>query len=477
MKNTPSALVFGANGYIGSNLVPCLINAEWCVRAAARNVALLEAREWQSVECVQADALLPETLANALDGIDVAFYLVHSMNAGGSFGELDLQAAENFATAAAGVSRIVYLGGLVPGGTDTGEHIESRRQTGEVLRQGSVPVTEIRAGIIIGPGSAAFEVMRDLVLNLPFMVTPRWVRSKSPPIALGNLLVYLEQVALHEEAVGQIYEAAGAEICTYQTMMEHVAASVGRRVPVIVPMPLLSPTLSSYWLGLTTAVPANIARALIGGLKNDFSADDAALRRLVPQRLLGVREAIDAAFEAERQHTTVARWTEGAFALRAFDHEVAFYAKRAQGSAVAQASAAVVWQQITAIGGDRRYYYMNSLWLIRELMDWCIGGPGLTRGRRHPTELRLGDNINYWTVIGIEELRRLTLNFGMRAPGAGVLEFEIESLGANSTRVTATAYWHPRGVWGLAYWYTLVPAHLFIFKGMTRAIARRAEAG
>ena len=477
MTTPAAALVFGANGYIGSNLVPFLSDAGWQVRAAARNASLLEARNWHSVECVQADALQMETLAAVLDGVDVAFYLVHSMNAAGSFTQLDLQAADNFAkaAAAAGVARIVYLGGLVPDGADTGEHIESRRQTGEVLRQGSVPVTEIRAGIIIGPGSAAFEVMRDLVLNLPVMITPRWVRAKSPPIALGNLLVYLEQIALREEASGQVYEAAGAEICTYHTMMEHVAAAVGKRVPLIFPVPLLSPTVSSYWLGLTTAVPTNIARALIGGLKNDFSADDAALRQLVPQRLLGVREAIDAAFEAERQHTTAARWTEGAFAMRAFDHQVAFYAKRASGSAIARTSAAAVWQQVTAIGGDRRYYYMNSLWRIREVMDWCVGGPGLSRGRRHPVELRLGDSIDYWTVVGIKEQQRLTLNFGMRAPGAGVLEFEIEPLGPHRSRVTATAYWHPKGVWGLAYWYALVPAHLFIFKGMTRAIARQAE--
>jgi uncharacterized protein YbjT (DUF2867 family) len=406
-----------------------------------------------------------------------SLYLVHSMGAGRDFGRIDLQAAENFSRAAAraGVMRIVYLGGLVPGAL-AGEHIDSRRETGEVLREGRVPVTEIRAGIIVGPGSAAFEVMRDLVLNLPIMVTPRWVRARSPPIALENLLVYLERVALLPEAAGQIYDAGGPELCTYEEMMRQVADAAGKRAPFIVPVPVLTPGLSAYWLGLTTAVPASIARALIGGLKHDFSADDAALRQLVPQRLLGVREAIAAAFAAERRQAVAARWTEGAFAMRGFSHAVAYYAKHAAGSAVAEASAAAVWQQVTAIGGSNRYYYMNILWSIRECIDWCIGGPGLSRGRRHPTDMRLGDVIDHWTVVGLEAERRLTLHFGMRAPGSGVLEFELEPLaGGACTRLKATVYWHPRGAWGLAYWYTLLPAHLFIFKGFTRAIARRAE--
>jgi len=471
-----TALVLGASGYVGGNLVPYLLQQGWQVRAAARTAAVLEARAWEGVDLVQADALDLDSLRDAVSGADVAFYLVHSMASGAGFGQLDLQAAENFATAAAkaGLQRIVYLGGLVPGG-DAGEHIDSRRQTGEMLRHGSVPVTEIRAGIIVGPGSAAFEVMRDLTLNLPMMVTPRWVRAKSPPIALQNLLVYLESVGLLNEAAGNIYDAAGPEICSYQDMMREMADVVGKRPPFILPVPVLTPRLSSYWLGLTTAVPANIARALIGGLKQDFSADDAALRELVPQNLLNVRESIDAAIATERRGEVAVRWTEGNFAMRGFRHDVAYYAKRAGGSAVASADVGAVWEQVTGIGGKNRYYYMNFLWTLREIMDWCVGGPGLTRGRRHPTELRLGDAVDYWTVVGIEPQRRLTLSFGMRAPGAGVLEFEIESLEDGTTRVTETAYWHPRGVWGLLYWYALVPAHLFIFRGMTGAIARRAE--
>jgi hypothetical protein len=258
-------------------------------------------------------------------------------------------------------------------------------------------------------------------------------------------------------------------------MMRQMAEIAGKRAPLILPVPVLSPQLSSYWLGLTTAVPADVAKALIGGLKHDFFADSEPLRRLVPQHLLSVREAISAAFEAERQHQTAARWTEGVFAMRGFRHEVAFYAKHACGAAQSSASPAALWQQIERIGGDNRYYYMNGLWWLRELMDWCVGGPGFTRGRRDPDTLRLGDVVDYWTVIGLEPERHLTLHFGMRAPGSGILEFELHPQDDGQTELRITAHWHPRGVWGLLYWFAMLPAHLFLFKGWTREIARRAE--
>jgi len=473
----PRYLVFGATGYIGSNLVPFLRTCPVIVRAAARNLQVLQSRGWEGVELVQADALYRDSLEKSLAGVDVAFYLVHSMAAGRRFNELDLEAARNFASAAAeaGVGRIVYLGGLVPERA-SGEHILSRRDTGDILRRGSVPVTELRAGIIIGPGSAAFEVMRDLALNLPLMITPRWVRAKSPPIALENLLVYLLGVAQSPEAAGRIYDAGGPEEVSYEDMMKLVAQLAGKPVPRIIPVPVLSPGLSSYWLGLVTAVPPDIARALIGGLKHDFRADDADLRALVPQQLLTVRESIAAAYTAEKSQRTRARWTEGAFDLRGLRHDVAFYAKKASGSARAAACPAAVWAQVIRIGGKNRYYYMNGLWWLRELMDWLVGGAGFSRGRRDPDDLRLGDVIDYWTVLGMEPERHLTLHFGMKAPGSGILEFDLKPLEDGGTDITITAYWHPRGVWGLLYWYTLVPAHLFLFRGWTRAIARRAEA-
>jgi uncharacterized protein YbjT (DUF2867 family) len=469
-------LVFGASGYVGGWLVPRLSEEPVRVRAAARSREVLAARNWTGVELVEADALDPASLAAALEDVQVAYYLVHSMASGKNFGDLDLEAADHFAAAAgqAGIERIIYLGALVPEGADS-EHIVSRARTGDRLRGGSVPVTELRAGIIIGPGSAAFEVMRDLVLHLPVMTTPRWVRASSPPIALDNLLEYLVRLAFLPEARGGTFDAGGPETVTYEDMMRQLAEVAGKRPPLIIPVPVLSPRISSYWLGLVTAVPTAVARALIGGLKHDFTADDRALRQLVPQRLLGVREAIETAFDTEREHRVTARWSEGAFSVRDYRHDIAYYAKRASGEAVSQAPPEAVWARVTSIGGDRRYGYMNGLWTLREFMDWCVGGPGLSRGRRDPDTLRLGDTIDSWTVLGMNPPQRLTLKFGMKAPGAGVLEFELEPLPEGGTRIRATAYWHPKGFWGLAYWYSLVPAHLFIFRGWTRALARQAE--
>lgn len=469
-------LVFGASGYIGTHLVPYLQAQGFAVRAAARSPEVLEGRNWSGVDCIAADVTQPDTLPPALAGVTVAYYLVHSMAAGKNFGRIDLEAADHFARAAseAGVQRIVYLGGLVPPQADT-EHIISRRQTGDALRSGTVPVTEIRAGIIVGPGSAAFEVMRDLVFHLPIMLTPRWVNAQSPPIALDNLLEYLVRAPCLAETAGQILDAAGPEYLSYRDMMRVLAEEAGRRPPRVIAIPLLTPRLSSYWLHLITSVPTPIARALIEGMRQDFVANSSRIQQLIPQDLLDFRAAVRAAFSAERRHTVAARWTEGAFVFRNYRPDYAFYAKRAAGEAVTDASPEAVWQVITQIGGQNRYFYMNGLWKIREFLDWLIGGPGMNYGRRHPSELRIGDVVDSWRVIGLQPQRRLTLFFGMRAPGSGVLEFEIGQEPSGQTRIKATAYWHPAGVWGLLYWYALVPAHQFLFAGLTRAIARRAE--
>lgn len=471
----PRVLVFGATGYIGTHLVARLLHEGRAVRASGRVRAVLDGRDWPGVERVVADALRPETLPAALHGVDVAYYLVHSMAAGRDFGRLDLAAASHFAAAAAqaGVRRIVYLGGLIPEGADS-EHLSSRRDTGERLRGGPVPVTELRAGIIVGPGSAAYEVMRDLVNHLPVMVTPKWVRSRSTPIALDNLIEYLVRVEAIEAAAGQVLDAGGSETLSYESMMRQFGELVGRR-PRILPVPLLSPGLSSYWLALVTAVPSSVARALIGGLKHDLPARDEALRRLVPQRLLSFRQAVQAALKAERDHVVAARWTEGAMAFRNHRQDNAFYAKRAAGSALGRASPAALWRVVTAIGGSQGYGALGGLWWLRGAIDWLVGGPGLTRGRRHAHDLRPGDRIDYWTVLALEAERRLTLHFGMKAPGSGVLELVIDPLPEGRSRLTVTAYWHPRGVWGLLYWYAMIPAHLVLFKRMTAALMRRAE--
>jgi uncharacterized protein YbjT (DUF2867 family) len=435
---------------------------------------VLEGRQWEGVECCHADALEPATLPGVLEGVDVAYYLVHSMAAGKGFGELDLQAATNFRDAAArsGVQRIVYLGGLIPEDPES-IHLRSRLETGAVLRRGSVPVTELRAGMIIGPGSAAFEVMRDLVNNLPLMITPRWVFSRSPPIALPDLLTYMVALAELPEAAGRTFDAAGPELLTYAQIMQRLAVILQRRI-IIIPVPLLTPKLSSYWLRLVTTVPVNIARALIDGLKQDVPADDAELRALVPIELHDLEAAIEAALEAERNHDVPAHWVEGSIRCRNFEPRYAFYAKQATGHSSSTADAANLWDVICRIGNNHDFFALNPLWWLRGAADWLLGGPSFRRKRRDPGALRVGDVVDAWRVIALEPRRKLTLLLEMKLPGAGVLEFEIRESGELRT-VHATAYFHPAGVWGLLYWYPLVPFHLWIFKAMTREIARRAE--
>jgi uncharacterized protein YbjT (DUF2867 family) len=475
-SNALRVAVVGASGYIGTNLVPKLVARGFHVRATARSREVLEGRRWPGVEIAVADVLTLATLTEALEGIDVAYYLVHSLGTRDDVSTLEQKGADNFAEAAAnaGLRRIVYLGGLIPENADS-QHLVSRRLTGERLRQGRVPVTEIRAGIIVGPGSYAFEVIRDLVNHLPVMVTPRWVKVKSPPIALENLLEYLLRVAELDEAAGQIYDAAGPEMLSYEELMLQYGECVGKR-PFIIPVPVLTPKLSSYWLRAVTSVPTSIAHALIAGLKLDIKADDSTLRSLVPQHLLTYREAVAAVFDAERRNAVAAHWTEGVLMFRDYNPNYAYYAKKASGTALAKSSLESVWAQVAAIGGENRYYFANFLWTLREFFDWSIGGQGLNRGRRHPVELRVGDTIDSWRVIGVEPPRRLTLGFGMKAPGAGVLEFAIKREDPQHTRITVTAYWHPAGVWGLMYWYVFSPSHFLVFNGMARAIAERAQA-
>jgi uncharacterized protein YbjT (DUF2867 family) len=467
-------LVFGASGYIGTNLTTFLLAEGRQVRATSRNVEVLEGRGWTNVELRQADALQLESLDDVLQGVDTAYYLVHSMAAGKEFPELDVAAARNFAEAASrqGVRRIVYLGGLIPKAPRS-THLRSRQETGDILRAGSVPVTEIRAGMIIGPGSAAWEVIRDLVNHLPAMITPRWVFSRSTPIALNNLLRYLADVPKHEVTAGETYDVGGPDTLTYAEIMRRYGAIVGKR-PLIIPVPVLTPRLSSYWLRLVTSVPTNVARALIDGLSQDVIAEDGRLADLIPQELLSFDDAATEALEADRQHSVPARWVDNAFACETFRPEYSFYAKQEDGSATTSATAAEVWSVLCTIGNDGDFFYGRAIWWLRRALDWLAGGPSFRRRRRHPEELRVGDVVDAWRVIAIEPEKRLTLLMEMKGPGAGVLEFTIEE--GEQRRVRMCAYWHPAGVWGLLYWYALLPAHAFVFSGTTRVIARRAAA-
>ena len=467
-------LIVGASGYIGTNLVEHLRKEGRRVRAASRNIEVLEGRDWHDVELCAADALQPDSLNLALKGVDTAYYLVHSMAAGSDFPAIDAEAARNFAAAAARqeVRRIVYLGGLTPEDPRSA-HLKSREETGDILREGSVPVTELRAGMIIGPGSAAWEVIRDLVNHLPVMVTPRWVFSRSTPIALGNLLHYLAEVPKHAATAGEVYDVGGPDTLTYAEIMRGYGKLVNKK-PIIIPVPVLTPRLSSYWLRLVTAVPTNIARALIDGLSQDVIADDERLVALIPQHLLTFEAAAIDALAAERQHAVPARWVESAAACETFKPEYSFYAKQESASTVTPASAADLWGEICKFGENGDFFYARILWWVRRAIDWVAGGPSLRRQRRHPEQLRVGDVIDSWRVISVEPNERLTLLMEMRAPGAGVLEYSIsEELGKR--RVEAHAYWHPAGVWGLLYWYVTLPFHAILFRGTVRTIAARAE--
>ncbi len=468
-------LVFGASGYIGTNLVEFLLAEGRPVRASARNIQVLKGRDWQGAQLCQADALKPDTLDAALAGVGTAYYLVHSMASGKRFPALDAEAARNFAAAAArqGVTRIVYLGGLTPD-DPASVHLRSRYQTGEILREGSVPVTELRAGMIIGPGSAAWEVIRDLVNHLPIMITPKWVFSKSTPIALSNLLRYLADVASLDETAGQIYDVACHEVLTYKEIMLRYGRMVGKR-PIIIPVPVLTPTLSSYWLRLVTSVPTSVARALIGGLSQDVVARDRRLEALIPQDLLNFDAAAEQALNADRKHEIPAHWVENAVVCETFSPDYGFYAKQASGEAITSASRENIWSVICRFGNDGDFFYARSLWWLRRAMDWLVGGPSFRRRRRHPDTLRVGDVIDAWRVIALEDQRRLTLVMELRAPGAGVLEFSVDEAGQHR-RILARGFFHPAGAWGLLYWYLTLPVHALLFNGTAREIARRARA-
>ena len=469
-------LVFGAGGYIGSHLVPRLAGLGHQVRATSRHPETLQGRRWDGVELVRADAFDPASLDEALNGIEVAYYLVHSMAAGSDFAARDRTAARNFRQAAQrqGVARIIYLGGLQPPDAQS-EHLASREETGEILRDGPIPVTELRAGIIVGAGSAAFEVIRDLALHLRVMVTPRWVRSRTQPIALDDLLAYLVGVLDVPETAGRTFDVGGAETLSYERMIREFAEVTGAKVTIL-PVPVLSPRLSSYWLDLVTAVPVNIARPLIEGLRHDLLADDREIRALIPLPLRTYREAVARALEIERTEQVPARWTEGALLYRAGRPDFAYYSRQAGGSAACAAPSEAAWHAVASVGGRSGWPAYGWLWRVRAFLDRMVGGIGFRRGRRHPSEVRVGDTIDWWRVVAVEPGRRLTLLAEMRVPGAAVLELEVRpDVGGATSTIVATAYFHPAGVWGLLYWLSLKPIHARIFTRLAVRLAERAE--
>lgn len=469
-------LVTGATGYIGGRLVPTLVARGYRVRVLARDPRRLGALASVAHEVVQGDVRYPETLARALESVATAYYLIHSMTSGGGdFAAIDRQAAGHFAAACsrAGVGRIIYLGGLGREKAGLSPHLASRHEVGAKLREGSAPVTELRAAVIIGAGSASFEMIRDLSARLPVMITPRWVRSRCEPIAIAQVLEYLVGVLNEPRTVGQILEIGGGQVLSYAQMLQECAAVMGRRIRMVA-VPVLTPRLSAYWLNLVTAVPMNLARPLVEGLRNDVVTADHRIREWLPVRDVPYRDAVAAALAEQAGGGPVSRWT-GAESTRPHDpraesHVVLVDERRAKCAAGPDALFATIQQ----IGGETGWYYADALWRVRGLVDRLLGGVGMRRGRP-AGPLAVGQPIDFWRIEELVPGRLLRLRAEMKLPGTARLEFRVEPAGSGAVLYQRAAF-QPSGIGGWLYWYGLLPAHLLIFRGMAQALVRAAEA-
>jgi uncharacterized protein YbjT (DUF2867 family) len=479
-------LVLGATGYVGGRLVPRLLAAGYSVRAAGRSASKLACRPFAAhprAEIVSCDVMDRASLVAAMKGCSVVFYLVHSMAPGGAdFASRDREAAYNTARAAeaAGVSRIVYLGGLGENTEDLSEHLKSRMEVGRILREGKVDVTWFRAAIILGAGSASFEILRYLVDRLPVMVTPRWVRTQVQPIAITNVLEYLIGCLKSAGTKGQILDIGGPDILTYEELFRIYAEEAGLRKRLLIPVPVLTPTLSSYWISLVTPIPAALARPLTEGLRNRVVCRDRRVIDLVPTRLVPCREAIRSALERARQHQVETCWSD-AGPLSPPEWVSCGDAPYAGGTVLRTGYAITfsgppeaVWPSLITMGGEEGWPYGDFLWKVRGAIDRLLGGAGSTRGRRDPSVLRTGDALEFWRVLSIEEPRRILLLAEMKAPGEALLEFTLSPLDNSSTRLELKARFLPTGIAGMLYWYSLAPAHGLLFKGMLKSIALRS---
>jgi len=479
--------VIGATGYVGGRLVPELLAAGHQVRCLARTPARLDGVEWRSdVEVMAADVLDQNSLVEALRDIEAVYYLVHAMGQDGDFAESDRVGAENTraASAEAGVSRIVYLGGL---GEDDPEqlssHLASRHEVGRVLAGGAVPVTELRAAVIIGSGSASFEMLRHLAEVLPAMICPRWVtKTKCQPIAIADVLHYLVAVISIPEAAGEILEIGGPDVVTYREMMHHYAAAAGLRRRLIVPVPILTPRLSSHWVNLVTPLPYALARPLVDSLINDVVVrPERDIGRFVDHTPYTLDQAIQRALAVVGDLQLKTSWMDSARVSTSAmpmpqDPEWAggtIYEDIQEVTTTASPEA--LFAAVSGIGGTRGWYAANPLWTIRGALDKLIGGVGMRRGRRHPDELRVGDALDFFRVEAYEPPKLLRLQAEMKVPGAAWIEWRITTDEPGITGLRQLARFHPRGVAGRAYWWILLPIHKVIWKQLAERLTRTAE--
>ena len=479
--------VTGVTGYVGGRLVPELLAAGHDVRALARNPGRLGGRDWADrVELVATDAADLEQARAALTGVDVAYYLIHSLGSGRRFEARDRRTALTFARAAreAGVGRIVYLGGLHPDVPDLSPHLESRKEVGEILLASGVPTTVLRAAVILGSGSASFEMMRYLTERLPAMTTPRWVDNRIQPIAIRDVLRYLVASADMPTEVNRAFDIGGPEVLTYRQMMHRYAAVAGLRRRIIVGVGVLSPRLSSLWVSLVTPVPGPLARPLVESLVHEVVCKEHDIAAYVPDPptgLLGFDDAVRLALSRIQEADVATRWSNASVPgapsdpLPSDPDWAGGSLYRDERRTRVAAPADVVWQVLQSVGGERGWYSWPLAWRVRGVLDRLSGGPGLRRGRRDPVQLAVDDVVDFWRVEEVVPGRMLRLRAEMRLPGLAWLELAVRPDPDGGSTLRQVATFHPHGLAGQLYWWSVAPFHGVVFGGMQRGMAAEAE--